>query len=137
MTKGSSAIIPQSLSSSGNSICVGLGWECADSVDIDANVIVLNAERVVQTTCYYSSMSHPEWGLQHQGDNATGDGSGDDEVIHMDLSKAVEKGGDGISFVVTVNLFSSGSFAESVRNAFVRIFIQGSEQERARSLHTQ
>jgi tellurium resistance protein TerD len=134
MTKGSSANIPQSLSSTGASLCVGLGWDCPESVDIDASVIVLNAERTVQTTCYYSSRSHPDWGLQHKGDNTTGAGIGDDEVIQMDLSKAAHTGGDGTSLVVTVNLFSNGSFAESVRNAYVRIFMQvtGAQKELAR-----
>ena len=119
MSKGDSARIPKSL----NNLCVGLGWDCDSSVDLDASIIVVSAARKEITTCFYGKKSLPAWGLLHFGDNTTGDGEGDDEVIGINLKKARQTGGPGTSLVITVNVFSEGkTFSQSVRNAYVRLY---------------
>jgi tellurium resistance protein TerD len=119
MSKGDSAGIPTDLSR----LCVGLGWDCDASVDLDASVIVVSAARQVAATCYYSKKNLPLWGLHHQGDNTTGAGAGDDEVILLHLDKARKTGGPGTSLVVTVNVYSDGkTFSKSVRNAYIRLY---------------
>lgn len=74
-------------------------------------------------TCSFSHKHVPNFGLHHQGDNTTGAGDGDDEIIVMDLAQAAQRGGIGTSLVVTVNVYSSGAtFSRSVKNAYVRLY---------------
>jgi tellurium resistance protein TerZ len=62
----------------------------------------------------------------HRGDNLTGDGDGDDEVIDIDLTSIPSN----VKFIaVTVNSFQGQTFNE-VDNAFCRVFnTQKSDQE--------
>ena len=118
MKKGENACLPNSLSK----ICVGLGWDCASSVDLDASVLVVGGGNVIKT-CYYGNQTVHEFGLHHTGDNQTGAGSGDDETIKIDLDQAAKRGGIGTSVVVTVNIYSEGrSFSRDVKNAYIRIY---------------
>ena len=64
----------------------------------------------------------------HQGDNLTGAGEGDDEVINVDLSK-LSKNVQSLVFVV--NSFSGQKFT-AVRNAFCRLVDDNSNQELVR-----
>ena len=124
MKKGESATIPNNLSK----ICVGMGWDCASSVDLDASVLVIgNGSKV--DCCSYAKKDLSEWGLRHMGDNTTGAGSGDDETIRIDLAQTARRGGVGYSLgvgtslIITVNVYSQGkSFARSVKNAYIRIY---------------
>jgi tellurium resistance protein TerD len=129
MNKGDSANIPDILSQ----LNVGLGWDCESSVDLDASVIVLGDNREVITTCSFERESVPDFGLYHQGDNTTGAGSGDDETIRMDLAQAASHGGPSTSLIVVVNVYSDGaSFARSVKNAYVRLYMLEGNKELAR-----
>jgi stress response protein SCP2 len=124
MKKGDNAIIPNELSQ----LCVGLGWDCASSVDLDASVIVLCGSEIPNNasaveTCSYSAKEKYDWGLRHTGDNTTGAGSGDDETIRIDLAQAARRGGIGTSLIITVNVYSEGkTFDRSVHNAYIRIY---------------
>ena len=66
--------------------------------------------------------------VQHQGDNLTGAGEGDDEVINVNLaglSQSVQ------SLVFVVNSFSGQKFT-AVRNAFCRLVDDNTNQELVR-----
>lgn len=60
-----------------------------------------------------------EFGLQHSGDNLTGEGAGDDEVIVANL-EVIPPSVEQIFFVV--NIYTNGVTFESVSNAYCRIF---------------
>jgi len=60
-------------------------------VDIDASVILLNEQGRVQhakdDVVYFGHLSHSSGSIKHSGDNRTGDGDGDDEVISVYLDR--------------------------------------------------
>lgn len=71
-------------------VCMGLGWESTPGwtgpVDLDASCIVLGPG--VQPECVYFGQLYGAGGaITHSGDNRTGQGWGDDEVIMVDLNR--------------------------------------------------
>ena len=90
-------------------IIVGLGWDTnrydgGYDFDLDASAFLLGANgKVPQDTdfIFYGNLSHSSGAVEHTGDNLTGEGEGDDEVIKVDLSLMpanVEK----VAFTVTI-----------------------------------
>ena len=56
--------------------------------DLDASAFVLNADGKVlsdQHFVFYNNPKDPSGAVAHQGDNRTGEGAGDDEVIELSL----------------------------------------------------
>lgn len=110
-------------------IAVGLGWDVNQydsgaAFDLDASVFLLAANgKVTQDAdfIFYSSVRHSSGAVVYGGDNHTGAGEGDDEQIHVDLSKipaSIEK----IDFTVTIyDADSRWQNFGQVNNAFVRI----------------
>lgn len=75
-------------------IRVGLGWNArsTDGVefDLDASAFLLNKNGKVRFDgdfVFYNQVRSSCGAVEHGGDNRTGDGDGDDEVIDVDLSK--------------------------------------------------
>ena len=73
---------------------VGLGWDTrvtdGSGFDLDASVFVLNAEGKVRSDAdfiFYNNKSGVGGAVEHQGDNTTGEGAGDDEVVIVGLEK--------------------------------------------------
>ena len=90
-------------------LIIGLGWDTnkydgGADFDLDAAAFLLGASGKVASDpdfVFYGNLKHASGGVEHTGDNLTGEGEGDDEVIKVDLSKvpaAVEK----IAFTVTI-----------------------------------
>ena len=111
------------------SIMVGLGWDvnAFDSgadFDLDAAAFMLGADGRCPTEkefIFYGNLSHASESVNHQGDNLTGEGEGDDEQIQVDLTKVpanVEK----IAFTVTIYEADTRrqNFGQ-VSNAFIRL----------------
>lgn len=109
----------------------GLGWDAAGgglrslfgggssgSIDLDASVIVLDANKQVIDTVYFGNLRGH--GITHSGDNRTGAGEGDDEVITVDINTLPPSAN---SLVLTINSFTGQSFA-NVANAKCRILNQ-------------
>mmetsp|Transcript_61624 Transcript_61624/g.127333 ORF Transcript_61624/g.127333 Transcript_61624/m.127333 type:complete len:421 (+) Transcript_61624:198-1460(+) len=114
MRKGNVAEIPEQLAQHG--LFVGLGWSCRKDIDLDASIIATNqAGKVVGTTYFKDKTGIP--GTRHQGDNLTGEGEGDDEVIDINLNKIQDK---VASLYVVVNIYSRASFGD-VHDSFVRL----------------
>ena len=77
-----------------NRVRFGLGWDWRKTdgadFDLDASAFLLNADGQVlsnQHFIYYNNPIDPSGAVAHQGDNRTGEGEGDDEVIDIDLGK--------------------------------------------------
>lgn len=115
-------------------VFMGLGWDPAKaegkgffgklmsgggggSIDLDASVIVLSADKAVIDTVSFSQLRSNDGAIKHDGDNLTGDGDGDDEVIHVDLSRLDPA---ATHLVFTVNSFRGQTFNE-VDNAVARL----------------
>ncbi|MFE3493245.1 TerD family protein [Streptomyces sp. NPDC059169] len=99
---------------------MGLGWEPAyrgKDIDLDASVIAYGPQRNHLDSCYFGKLSILNGAIKHSGDNLTGEGAGDDEVIVVDLGGLpAEVSG----LVFTVNSFSGQKFTE-VAKAYCRL----------------
>ena len=123
--------------SSLSTIKIGLGWDPvkkkgllgmfsggADSIDLDASCVLLDASGCVIDTIWFRNLKSSCGSVQHSGDNLTGEGDGDDEVISVDLNKLPAK----VEYLaVTVNSFRGQTF-DAVENAFCRIVDQSNKE---------
>ncbi|WP_277501681.1 TerD family protein, partial [Nocardioides sp. ChNu-99] len=108
---------------------MGLGWDPIRKggifgsrevdIDLDASVVLFAGQQPVDLA-FYNNLVTRDGSVQHQGDNRTGDGSGDDETILVDLTR-VPVHVDNLVFIVTSY---SGQTFEQVQNAFCRLVDQ-------------
>ncbi|AZM52569.1 stress-induced protein [Streptomyces sp. WAC 01529] len=110
---------------------MGLGWEPAfrgKDIDLDASVIAYGPQRNHIDSCYFGKLSIVNGAIKHSGDNLTGEGGGDDEVIVVDLGRLPQ---DVTGLVFTVNSFSGQKFTE-VAKAYCRLIDAASGEELVR-----
>ncbi|MFH8939449.1 TerD family protein [Streptomyces griseosporeus] len=99
---------------------MGLGWEPAyrgKDIDLDASVIAFGPQRNHIDSCYFGKLTIVGGAIRHSGDNLTGEGGGDDEVITVDLGRLPQ---EVTGLVFTVNSFSGQKFTE-VAKAYCRL----------------
>ncbi|MEU2724266.1 TerD family protein [Streptomyces smyrnaeus] len=106
------------------SVRMGLGWEPvfragrrAKDIDLDASVIAYDANRKKIDACYFGKLAILGGVIQHSGDNLTGEGAGDDEVITVHLGDLPP---EVMGLVFTVNSFSGQKFTD-VAKAYCRL----------------
>lgn len=102
------------------SFLVGIGWDLLPSAwrgcDLDVSAVFFHQDgRDLGAVCYENM---EDLGCTHSGDNRTGEGDGDDEVIQVDL-KAVPDEVSQIFFLV--NIYSKGMSFDKVMNAHCRL----------------
>ncbi|MER5730854.1 TerD family protein [Streptomyces sp. NPDC002138] len=110
---------------------MGLGWEPAfggRDIDLDASVIAYGPQRNHIDSCYFGKLSILGGAIKHSGDNLTGEGAGDDEVIVVDLGRIPA---EATGLVFTVNSFSGQKFSE-VAKAYCRLIDAASGEELVR-----
>ncbi|MFF9561603.1 TerD family protein, partial [Streptomyces albus] len=90
-------------------VAVGLGWDARSTsgadFDLDASALVTGPERKVLSDLhfvFYNNLRSPDGSIEHTGDNLTGEGDGDDEVINVDLP-AVPPNVTNIFFPVSIH----------------------------------
>ncbi|TVT85203.1 TerD family protein [Pseudomonas sp. H3(2019)] len=90
-------------------ILVGLGWDprATDGTefDLDASAFLLGANGKVRGDAdfiFYNQLKSADGSIEHTGDNRTGAGDGDDEVLKIDLSR-VPADIDKVAFTVTIH----------------------------------
>jgi tellurium resistance protein TerD len=120
-------------------VFVGLGWDARSTdggeFDLDASAFLLNKDAKVRSDrdfIFYNQLKSSDGLVEHLGDNRTGAGEGDDEVIKINLAELpadVEK----IAFSVTIHDADvrRQNFGQ-VSNAFIRVVNQDGGQEIAR-----
>ncbi|MFC9761269.1 TerD family protein [Rhodococcus jostii] len=118
-------------------IQMGLGWDPIEkrgmfgnrsaNVDLDASA-VLFADNNMVDVAYYGQLTSKDGSIRHQGDNLTGEGAGDDEVILVDLTRIPPH----ISTIVFIVTSYRGHTFEQVKNAFCRLVDTTSSAELAR-----
>lgn len=118
-------------------ILVGLGWDInhydgeAD-FDLDASVFMIKENNKVgkdEDFIFYGNLEHSSKSVKHMGDNRTGDGDGDDEVIKIKLDKIPS---DYETLVVTVTIYDAESRLQNfgmVGNAYVRVVDEETGEE--------
>lgn len=127
----------------------GLGWDVAQKsgggifgglsgskqFDLDSSVICLNADKKltdVKNIIYFGNLRHSSSAIAHQGDNLTGAGEGDDEVINIDLPLIPP---DIVHLVFAINIYKCSDRKQDfsmVHNAFVRLVDRANKKELAR-----
>src|SRR3954464_3738583 len=118
------------------SVLVGLGWDVRTTTgadyDLDASAIMLNANGKVisdQHFVFFNNLKSPDGSVEHTGDNLTGEGEGDDEVIKVNLA-AVPAEIDKIAVAVSIyDAEPRGQSFGQVRNAFIRVVNQDDNRE--------
>ena len=126
-------------------IMCGLGWDVAPKsggffggnkqFDLDSSILCLDADKKltdVKNIIYFGNLRHSSSAIVHQGDNLTGAGEGDDEVINIDLPLIP----DNIVYLVfAINIYKCKQRKQDfsmVDNAFVRLVNRNTNQELAR-----
>ncbi len=118
-------------------IMVGIGWDInqfdtGGDFDLDSAAFLVGENGKVtkqEDFVFYGNLKHPSGAVEHQGDNRTGAGEGDDEVIRIDLSKVpaeIQK------IVFTVTIYEAENRRQNfgqVNNAFVRIVDEAKNEE--------
>ncbi|MFJ8233944.1 TerD family protein [Streptomyces sp. NPDC094448] len=110
---------------------MGLGWEPAyrsKDIDLDASVIAYGPQRNHLDSCYFGKLQILGGSIRHSGDNLTGEGAGDDEVITVDLGRLPA---EATGLVFTVNSFSGQKFTE-VAKAYCRLLDAATGEELVR-----
>ena len=106
---------------------IGLGWDVRATdgadFDLDGSAFLLNANGKVRSDAdfiFYNQPKSDNGAVAHQGDNRTGEGEGDDEVIEVDLATVpadVEK------IAITVTIHDADARKQNfgqVSSAFIR-----------------
>lgn len=137
LSKGQKITLEKQGGGSLTQVFMGLGWDVAKSgflgslfgggggIDLDASCVMFDANKQVVDTVWFRQLNSVDGSVRHSGDNRTGDGDGDDEVIHVDLSRVPA---NVQSLVFTVNSFTGQTF-ERVSNAVCRLVDKGNNKE--------
>ncbi|MET7638665.1 TerD family protein [Streptomyces sp. NPDC005438] len=120
-------------------VIVGLGWDARTTTgtdfDLDASALLTNAEGKVandQNFVFFNNLKSPDGSVEHTGDNLTGEGEGDDEVINVNLAGVPA---DVDKIVFPVSIYDAETRQQSfgqVRNAYIRVVNQADGNELAR-----
>jgi tellurium resistance protein TerD len=117
-------------------VLVGLGWDAratdGQDFDLDASIFMAKEDGRVPGDTYfifYNQLKSPEGSVEHTGDNLTGAGEGDDESMHVTLSKVPP---DIHRLVIVVTIHDAEARRQNfgqVSNAFVRLVNRDNNQE--------
>ncbi len=118
---------------------VGLGWDTnptdsGDDFDLDGSLFVLGSDEKLLSDkhfIFYNNLTSPDpnKSIQHMGDNLTGSGEGDDELIKINLQQVPS---EVKKIVVTVTIHEAEKRKQNfgqVQNAFIRVVNPQNQQE--------
>ncbi|MEQ1064346.1 TerD family protein [Acinetobacter sp. XH1741] len=136
LEKGQKINLQKADGSSLQQVFLGVGWDVVKSkgffgfggggnIDLDASVILFDENKKMLDVVYFGQLQSRDGSIRHSGDNLTGAGSGDDEVIRVNLNQIPAQ---VKSLVFTVNSFRGQTF-EKVENAFCRLVDQSNNNE--------
>ncbi|CAM2979418.1 TerD family protein [Skermania piniformis] len=120
-------------------IWMGLGWDPVKSprggffgsrtpsIDLDASAVMFAGPNIADVV-YYGQLTAKDGSIRHRGDNLTGEGDGDDEVILVDLTRVPPQ----VSAIIFIVTSYRGHTFEQVSNAFCRLVDNTSDAELAR-----
>jgi tellurium resistance protein TerD len=120
-------------------VVIGLGWDVRSTTgtdfDLDSSAIVAKVDGKAVSDkhfVFFNNLTTPDGTVEHTGDNTTGEGSGDDEQVKVNLAGMAAEV-DKIVFAVSIYDADarSQSFGQ-VRNAFIRVVNQAGGAEIAR-----
>ena len=103
-------------------IYIGLGWDIlpGNIYDLDASVISFDGNNSVMEIIYHKNLKSVDGSIVHHGDNTTGLGEGDNEVLSINL---VSINPNVNTMAVIVNSFKGNSMI-GLKSAFIRLYDQ-------------
>jgi len=126
MEKGGVLDLPQDL----GHITVGLGWDTDDGeVDLDVSAVLLDQDGRDLEAVFFGRLESELHGIQHSGDNLTGEGDGDDEQIVVRLGNIGPRV-QQVFFVV--NIYTQRRTFQQVANPYCRVVDEASGSELCR-----
>ncbi len=119
-----------------NELLIGVGWDLkkfdTKPLDLDASLFLLDANgktRVDSDFVFYNNATGCDGAVTHKGDNRTGAGEGDDEVMTLTLNQLpfdIAK----IGFTISIyDMDYEGHDFSMVKNVYFRIVNQNIENE--------
>ena len=130
-----------------STIRVGLGWDPIEQgggflkslfgsgntdIDCDASVFLLNEDSKPIDLVYFGNLRTKNDSIIHTGDNLTGEGAGDDEVILVDLDK-IPSQVNKLLFVVNIyDCVRRNQHFGMIKNAYIRMTDAKNNSEIAR-----
>lgn len=132
LKKGEKVSLAKDVDSGLTRVAFGLGWDertkksgllggifgggGGGGIDLDASVVMFDAQTNKVDQVWFQQKKSRDGSVVHSGDNLTGAGEGDDEVITVDLTRVP----DAVqSLVFVVSSFRGDTF-DSIANAFAR-----------------
>ena len=120
-------------------MAVGLGWNPratdGQAFDLDAVAFLVNESGKVRADAdfiFFNNLKSSDGSVEHTGDNRTGEGDGDDEIIKVDLTKVPAD----VSKVVFCAVIYDGQARNQnfgqVANAYIRVVNTQGDAEVAR-----
>ncbi len=120
-------------------ILVGLGWDARTTTgakfDLDASALGCGENGTVLSNDYFiffNQKRSPEGAIEHLGDNRTGEGAGDDEVVAIDLTAAPAHLNKVVFVTSIYDAETNGITFGQVRNAYIRVVNSADNSEMAR-----
>lgn len=112
-------------------VFMGLGWDPAKrgrNIDLDASVIAYDGRGEKLEIVWFMHKKEFGGAIWHSGDNLTGKGDGDDEVINVDLMALPPQ---VAHLVFTINSYSGQKFTD-IANSYARLVDANTKQELVR-----
>ena len=125
-----------------NKVIIGLGWDAVEQkrgffapkpldIDCDASAFVCSNGKLenIDDVVYFHNLTHKSRAIRHMGDNLTGEGDGDDEVLIIDFSKVPS---DIEKIAITVTIYEAqerGQNFGQISNAYVRVARMANEND--------
>lgn len=132
LSKNQAVSLTKTAGKSLTKIAIALGWDPikkksgflgslfggdSGSIDLDASCVLLDNMGNDIDIVWFRKLKSSCTSVTHRGDNLTGDGDGDDEIIDVNLSTLPA---NVMHLAITVNSFQGQTFNE-VDNAFCRV----------------
>nr|WP_218885429.1 TerD family protein [Kineococcus aurantiacus] len=126
MTKGQKLSLSKTGGGELTRVFMGLGWDAVAKglfrkrsvdIDLDASCLLFDARGKLVDEVWFQQLRSKDGSVTHSGDNLTGEGEGDDEVIFVDLPAVPA---NVATLVFTVSSFTGQDFSQ-VRNAVCRV----------------
>jgi tellurium resistance protein TerD len=120
-------------------VIVGLGWDArmtdGSAFDLDASIFLATASGKVRSDydfIFYNNRKSQDGSVEHLGDNTTGVGEGDDEVIRIDLVNVPQ---EITRLVFAVSIYDAETRKQNfgmVASAYMRVLNNATRSEISR-----
>jgi len=129
LKKGDRVSLSKNVESGLTSVKLGLGWDerkkgglgglfggGGGGIDLDASAVLFGSDGSKVDQVWFRQLKSRDGSVVHSGDNLTGAGDGDDEVITVDLTRVPSQ----VETIVFVVSSFRGDTFDSIANAFAR-----------------